>query len=364
MNPFISVAALVFVVGLMFMLPLIPAFVELLRKSDALPLSVVQQNAGEIRHFANSFRSYIRCLEPIVQHCVDSGTMETGTLSDGEKYIVLGRADEPFLRTLEQQDSMYPDLIVAGVDLIAPPHAIFSKDIYAARQFKGGEKANYRAIRGEQDVHLGAASRVLRWVHAVGEFTAELGCALYGRVSSDLLIRLHADCSFLRMNAPRIEIGHAASNADATSGMLNVTSDEGSGTSQRFLQDGDFEVLAGQVVNSNLVIRGNLRIRSGARVRGSVKSVKDMVIEDEVSVEGSLISARKMRIGASCAIHGPVIAERELTIAAGTHCGTQDFPTTVSAPQVEVEEGVVVFGTLWARERGHVMTKRHEVAPQ
>ena len=112
------------------------------------------------------------------------------------------------------------------------------------------------------------------------------------------------------------------------------------------------------------MIRGNLRIRSGARVRGSVKSVKDMVIENGVSVEGSLISARKMRIGAYCAIHGPVIAERELTIAGGTRCGTHEFPTTVSATQVEVEEGVVVFGTLWARERGHVVTRRHGVAPQ
>ena len=48
MNPYLAVAALVGMVGLMFMLPLLPALVELRRKSDALPLSVVQQNAGEI----------------------------------------------------------------------------------------------------------------------------------------------------------------------------------------------------------------------------------------------------------------------------------------------------------------------------
>jgi predicted acyltransferase (DUF342 family) len=79
-----------------------------------------------------------------------------------------------------------------------------------------------------------------------------------------------------------------------------------------------------------------------------------MVIEDGVSVEGSVISARKMRIGPHCAIHGPVIAERELVMAAGTHCGTMEYPTTVSAPEIDVEQGVVVFGTLWARERGRV----------
>jgi hypothetical protein len=32
-----------------------------------------------------------------------------------------------------------------------------------------------------------------------------------------------------------------------------------------------------------------------------------------------------------------------------------EHPTTVSAPQIEVEEGVVVFGTMWARELGRVV---------
>ena len=358
MNPYIAVAALVFVVGVMFTLPLVPALVELRRKSDALPLSVVQQNAGEIRHFANSFRTYINGLEPIILNCVASGTTDTGTLSDGENYVVLGRVDQALVRTLAERDPAHPVLVVSGVDLVVGPDSTFSKDIYACGQFEGGENNSYRAILGERDVHLGKASRVLRWVHAVGELTADFGCRLYGRVSSDLLIRLHADCSFLRVNAPRIEIGPESSSAEPArqeASGFPTSSGTGAGTSPRFFHDGDFEVLAGQIVRSNIVIRGNLHIRSGARVCGSVKSVKDMVIEDGVSVEGSVISARKMRIGPRCAIHGPVIAERELVIKVGTHCGTVEYPTTVSASDIEVEEGVVVFGTLWARERGHVV---------
>jgi predicted acyltransferase (DUF342 family) len=120
------------------------------------------------------------------------------------------------------------------------------------------------------------------------------------------------------------------------------------------LYHGDFEVRARQVIGSDIVIRGKLLIRSGARVCGSVKSDKEMVLEDGVSVEGSLISASKMRIGPQCKIYGPVIAEREIAIAAGARCGTAENPTTVSAPRIEVEEGVVVFGTLWAREYGQV----------
>ena len=356
MNPYLAVAALVFVVGLMLMLPLLPALIELRCKSDALPLTVVQQNAGEIRHFANSFRTYIRSLDPILRRCVDSGTTYSGTLSDGEEYVALGRTDKLLVRALQEQNADRPILIMSGVDLVVPPAATFSKDIYAGGQFEGGERSNYRAILGEQDVHLGGGSSVLRWVHAVGEFTADVGCDLYGRVSSDLLIRLHADCSFLRMNAPRIEIGHATSH-DETGPGASIHPNTGSQSSPRFLHDGDFEVHAGEVISSNLVIRGELHIRSGARVCGSVKSVKDMLIEDGVSVEGSLISARKMRIGSHCAIHGPMIAERALAIAAGTRCGTLEYPTTVSAPQIEVEEDVVVFGTLWAREHGHVVAR-------
>jgi hypothetical protein len=353
-SPYLAVSALVAVVSLMFMLPLVPAIAELRRKSDARPLSVVQQNAGEIRHFASSFRGYIKGLEPTLQRCAASGTSATGTLPDGEEYVVLGRADEALVLALEQRDATHPVVMVAGTDLMLPPDATFSRDIYSRGQFIGGEKNNYRAILGEKNVHLGVSSQVMRWVHAVGEFTADFNCRLYGRISSDSLIRLHAHCSFLRLNAPRIEIGRAAVNQDATTPQSIFPSKAAPEKTRRFLHDGDFEVGAGQVITSDIVIRGELRIRSGARVCGSVKSVQDMVVEDGVAVEGSLISARKMRIGPHCAIHGPVVAERELAIATGTHCGTLEHPTTVSAPQIEVEQGVVVFGTLWARERGQV----------
>jgi hypothetical protein len=354
-NPYLAVSALVFMVSLMLMLPLVPALVELRRKSDALPLNVVQQNAGEIRHFADSFRVYIKRLEPIMQGCIAASTSSTGTLPDGEEYVVLGQADQPLVLALQQCDATHPVVMVAGADLVLPSHATFSKDIYVGGQFRGGEKNNYRAILGEKDVYLGTSSRVMRWVHAVGEFTADLGCRLYGRISSDSLIRLQADCSFLRLNAPRIEIGHTAIHADANLSDWGITANPSAGVSRRFLHDGDFEVQAGQVIASDIVIRGKLHIRSGARICGSVKSIEDMVLEDGVSVQGSLISARRMRIGPHCAIHGPVVAERQLAIATGTRCGTLEHPTTVSAPRIEVAEGVVVFGTLWAREHGQVV---------
>jgi cytoskeletal protein CcmA (bactofilin family) len=356
MNPYLAVAALLLMVTVMLMLPLVPALVELFRKSDALPLKVVQENAGEIRHFANGFRDYIKRLEPTLQRCVADGTAATGSLPDGEEYVVLGRADEPLVAALQQRDATHPVMMAAGIDLIVPPSGTFSRDIYAGGQFIGGEQNNYRAILGEINVHLGASSRVMRWVHAVGEFSADLGCRLYGRISSDSLIRLNGECSFLRMNAPRIEIGSMATNSDTPPSIYPASKDPA--PSKRFLHDGDFDVQAGEVIGGNVVIRGNLHIRSGARICGSVKSTQDMVLEDGVSVEGSLISARKMLVGPNCMVHGPIVAERELRIATGARCGTLEHPTTVSAPRIEVEEGVLVFGTLWAREDGQVVARQ------
>jgi predicted acyltransferase (DUF342 family) len=354
-NPPFAVAALISVVAVMLLLPLAPAFVELRRKSDALPLNVIQQHAGEIRHFAQSFRTYIKDLDPLLQQCVASGTNASGVLPHGDEYVVLGRADEALLVALAQSDATRPVVIVAGTDLIVPPEATFSKDIYAAGRFLGGEGNNYRAILGERDVRLGDSSSVMRWVHAVGDFAASRGCKLYGRVSSDSAIQLHTDCNFLRLNAPRIEIGDATIATETTPANATPPANIVTEMPSRLFHDGDFEIPAGDVVRGNLVVRGRLHIGSGARVCGSVKSNKDMVVEEGVSVEGSLVSVRQMRIGPHCAVHGPVIAEHGLAIAKGTRCGSAENPTTVSAPHIEVEEGVVVFGTLWARESGQVV---------
>jgi cytoskeletal protein CcmA (bactofilin family) len=355
-NPHLAVAALFLMVGIMLMLPLIPSLVELRGKSDALPLSVVQQNAGEIRHFANSFRDYIKGIEPTVQRCVADGTTATGTLANGEEYVALGRADEALLRALEQRDALHPVVITAGVDLVVPGESTLSKEIYAGSLFLGGKKNNYRAILGESNVHLGESSHVTRWVHAVGEFMAERGCRLHGRISSDSVIRLGAECVFLRLNAPRIEIGNTTLNQDTTSSPVPEIAN--SAQSQRFFHVGDFEVQAGETIRGNVVIRGNLHIGSGARICGSVKSTRQLVLDDGVSVEGSLISAREMRIGSNCAVHGPVVAELELAIATGSRVGSLQHPTTVSAPWIKAEEGSLVFGTLWAREHGEVVANQ------
>jgi cytoskeletal protein CcmA (bactofilin family) len=346
-NPYLALVALVLGVSLLLALPLVPAVLELHRKSDAVPLSVVQENAGEIRHFADSFRSYIKGLEPDLLRSASSGVASTGTLRDGTHYVVLGGPDQP----VPLQGNVCPVLVASNWDLQLPSGITFLRDIYTVCDLVGGGGSNYRAILADGNIQLGSSARVLRWVHASGDLSVGVGCWLQGRASSNRVVRLQRNCIFLRLNAPLISISYTeetCTTPDPFAGRelpLNV---------QRVLHDGDFEIRPGEFVRTNLVVRGTVRVGEGARVCGSLKSCGDMVLASHVCVEGSLISGRQMRVGPSCAIYGPVIAERGMSIAAGTRCGTAAHPTTVSAPRIVVEEGIQIFGTLWARESGRV----------
>ena len=350
MNPFFAVVVLILLTALLMVLPLTPALVELRGKSDASPLSVIQQHTGEIRFFADGFRSYTKILEPALRECLNAGTHCVGIMPDGSEYLVLGRGEEALFLPFRERNQFKPVMIASGSDLLLPSETNFSKDIYSAGSVIGGTENRYRAILAEKDIRLGGKSSVMRWAHAVGECSADPGCQLYGRVSSDTGIRLSEACSFLRLNAPYLAIGpdpDPARNASPVSA--------GPAASQRLFHDGDFEIPARQTFLGSLVVRGRLRIGAGAAVRGSVKSEKELVVEAGVSVEGSLISASIMQIGPECSIQGPVIAERSVLIRKGTRCGSLQNPTTVSAPNVEIETGAVVFGTLWAREQGQVV---------
>jgi cytoskeletal protein CcmA (bactofilin family) len=354
MNPYLGTAVLFLVAGALFLLPLVPSFWELHRKSDAAALSVIQQHAGEIRYFADSFRGYIKPLEPLLNECGRSGRMVAGTMSDGTDYVVLGGRGGPLHLPVSPEDHDFQVLIAAADDLAVPSNAAFSRDIYARGRLLGGRDNRYRAILGEGDVNLGDRSTVLRWVHAVGDFNAGADSKLYGRISSERSIRLGMGCRFSRLHAPSIEVGQPP-RLDPPM-QLDHPSGAAQDNGARFLFEGNFEIPPGRFERS-LVVRGRLHIRSGARIWGNVKSWKDAVVESGVWVEGSLISAKNLVIGPNCRILGPAIAERQLFISSGTQFGTAENLTTVSAPQIEVAEGVRVFGSLWARQHGQAVMR-------
>lgn len=354
MNPVLARVLLVLVAGIFFTLPLLPALTELYLKRDAQPLNVIQQHAGEIRHFSFGFRNYIAALLEPLRECVASGTTAHGAMPNGDQYLLLGRADDTHLVSTGGETATCQSVVAAGMDMVLPDGITFAKEVYAAGKITGGEESVFRALLGEKDIQLGRASTVIRWVHAVGAFRAGRDCDLYGRISSDREIQLESGCAFQRLNAPRIVLGRSdAQETNPSAETAPLSPPVG-----RRLVDEDLEIQAGEIVSTNIVTRGRLHIGAGARVLGSVKSHGHIALGAGVHVEGSLISASTMHIGTDCRITGPVIAERGIAIDTGTRCGSVRTPTTVSAPTIEIADGVTVFGTIWARTEGHVVAER------
>jgi cytoskeletal protein CcmA (bactofilin family) len=361
-NPSVATVLLFLLAAVLLTLPLLPALRELRLKRDAEQLIVIQQHAGEIRHFAYSFRHYIEGLQGPLQQCIALGTSATGTLGNGDEYVLLGRNDDASLISAgKMKGSTCPLMVFVGADMALPAGLTFLKEVYAAGRLVGGEGATYRALLGERDIHLERSSKVMRWAHAVGIFRADHDCDLYGRVSSDQEILLQSGCMFQRLNAPSIampcdgaSVEHALSPASGVSANRQIPERP---LSRRLMVE-DFEIRSGEVITGNIVTRGKLRIGAGARVLGSAKSNREMVVEAGVAVEGSLISAATMHIGPGCQIRGPVIAEHGMVIESGTRCGSVQAPTTVSSPIIDVEEGSRFFGTLWARDEGRVVPSR------
>ena len=351
MNPVLATVLLISLAGILFTLPLLPALTELRLKCDAQPLNMIQQHAGEIRHFSYGFRNYITDLLEPLRECVASGTTGHGTMPDGDQYLLLGCIDDTSLVSARGKTATCKSVVAAGVDVVLPDGITFAKEVYAAGEFTGGEKSVFRALLGEKDIQLGRASTVVRWAHAVGAFRADRDCDLYGRISSDREIQLESGCAFQRLNAPRIVLGSCYLEETNVGAETAPTTVPGG----RRLVDEDLEIQAGEIVSANIVTRGRLHIAAGARVFGSIKSHKHMVLDAGVRVEGSLISASTIHIGPDCRITGPVIAEHGIAIETGTRCGSVWAPTTVSAPTVQIADGVTVFGTIWARTEGHVV---------
>ncbi|HKW16411.1 MAG TPA: hypothetical protein VJO35_02765 [Terriglobales bacterium] len=343
------VGLLVVVLATLLSVPLLPAIHELRNKQDAEPLHVIQQHAGDIRHFAQSFASLIKELEPILDRSRYCGDVTRGVLPDGSHYFVLGNADQIPVQKRHGL-SECPYVIAFSADVNCPGRMSFAKEIYSSRHFQGGDQNQYRAILGGAGIHLGRNSTVLRWAHAGGELIAHEGCSLYGRASAQERIELRPGSRFLRLNAPRIDVGLSSEENVSAPAISSSLATKGN----RILYEGDVVINAGEVVHGNVVARGKLHLAAGAHVIGSIKSNKNLVIENEAIVEGSVIGAEQIIVGSRCNLHGPVIAERSLVLYSGTICGTPHQLTTVSSPEIQVQAGVVVFGTLWARESGSV----------
>jgi len=119
------------------------------------------------------------------------------------------------------------------------------------------------------------------------------------------------------------------------------------------LVDEDLEIQAGENRLHKHCDSGKATHRSRrASGRQRQEAMNTLRWDTGVHVEGSLISASTMHIGTDCRITGPVIASAESPLILEPGAASVRAPTTVSAPRIEIADGVTVFGTYGRGPKG------------
>jgi len=349
-------------------LPLLPSLIEARRRTDIKPLRVVRTSDVDIRHFAKAFQAWVEGhLGEALAVCRAGGGPVQGQLGDGTPYVALPDGAAPALTTPPTGPVSCGAVVLGSGNLSLPPRALFPHEAYAAGSVEVGEQSVCRAILAGGDLQLGRGCWSLRWLHARASLLARESCALHGRASADVSMRLEEGCRFERLHAPTVAFGTPVPPTPVSqerepytaTDVPNLVED----AAGRWLVRRRLEIPAHRLVKSDLVVTGELRVGAGTRIVGNLKSHGDLYLAAGVVVEGSVVAGRDLSVGRGCDIRGPVVAERDGRIEAGTQVGSAKRPTTLSVRGLEIEAGSVVHGTVWAHGGGLVLPRPDAADP-
>ena len=359
--------AIAFVVlcAVLFVLPLLPALLEWRLKRDAAPLKVVREYDGNIKHFANGFRQFLGQHFPGL--IPDSAAAPGLPPMDPGSYQLIGAGGSASFAPAELAARACPRLLIGAGQVALGDGMFYEKELYAGADLGGGNGNSFRAILARGDIRLGDDCAILRWAHSDASLALGMRARLYGRVSAEREISLQRGSRFGRMWAPLIRFG-AAPSGSATELALRarhalVLPDDILDQSElRWLVSGSLKVPADASHAGDLVSRKHVSVGDHACLHGNIKSNGDMVIGNDVHIDGALVATGKLQIGRGCLIKGPIVCDGQVIIGSGTVIGRAGLPTTVTASEIRVEEGVLAHGTVWAREVGLVAAPRVEGA--
>lgn len=327
------------------LLPLVPALLELLRPTDATPLAMVGQDAGELTHFADRFRGY---LDEQLARSDDASTGSSGRFADGTPWVRLAAvADAPGAARVDA-------VVLADAGTRLPSDTVYTMELFARGDVACGARTVVRALLADGACELGDGSDVLRWVHADGALSVGADTSLHGRATSHEAIELQPGVRFARLRAPRIATCGTAdaepsppARREPDAALTPFTPPGAARLGEGYLRvDGSLDVPPRSLVRGNLIVRGDLRLGEGSRVLGAVKAHGSVTVGRDVAVEGAVVARREVHVGVGAQLGGVVIAEGAVELAERVRVGQPDRPATIAAPRVRLALHVTVHGAI------------------
>ncbi len=344
---FVLLAAIVF-------LPMVPALLEWARPTDAEPLHINRHDALDPPYLATSFAA--KLAKAILNQRQRLGPYDLALAA-------------PFpspwpLNAREQRKGGSGRAWHGSGDLVAPNGMRFLAPVAAKGKLQTAVGATYHSLWAGALLTLASGSKVLRWAHG-HTVLVEDHCQLTGRITASQRLIVAGECKFTLLHAPVVQFGKlgAAIPVAPMLGRLGLPEEaqpDASGT--RALCSEALTVDAYRSWSVDLVCRHDLSLGDGCRAGGSIKAHGHLSLGDGCQVVGNLVAGKTLVLGAGCWVNGSIIAEGTVVLGPGCIVGSPQSPATVAAPHIEVADGVVVHGTVWAGVAGVVLPTANALA--
>lgn len=336
---------LLVLLSLVVVAPLWPAWLEWRYPTDDKPLHIDQEDALDPPYLAKSFSHQL----------VSALANKSDRL--GEYQLSMAPPQGPWpLSAIERRIGRSRLLWYAAVHLTLPEQLRLLAPAAARGNLCTASDGIYHSLWAGRHMRLSEGSTVQRWAHGrVVEVLA--GCVLQGRVTADECIHVSGECTFKLLHAPVIEFGSPPKSPSLVNAVVpyrpglppQAKLDESTG---RALCDESLRVEAYRSWAADLVCRGNLDLGQGCVVNGSIKAHGMLVLAAGCQVSGNLVAGRAIHLGAGSTVLGSVVSETLIVLSAGCVVGSPERPATVSAPLLEIAQGVTIHGTVWAGKIG------------
>lgn len=328
---------------------LFPVFAALIicKRIKGKALSIQQDKVRDPRYFAKSFRGKI---EEALKKEEEQGREETpDSITLSRKEDILYASEKLFGKETCKK------LVVADEALsVIPSGVTFEKEIYARQDLCFWKDIMLRGAYANGNMVFGEEITLLRWADAEGTVTVYDNCDLGISLTSASGISIGRNCTFHRLYAPVIylghypdgkesdgigdesaigvygaqrererEISHVSENETNEAGVadFSVVNKRTITVTEEVIVEGDItsesgvRLCQGAVVCGNVFAGEDVILEKGARVLGSVFAQGSVLMEDESQVGqlgciSSVVARETLEIRRECRIYGYASCER------------------------------------------------------
>lgn len=338
----LAVVAFIAMCLVLFTLPFIPAYLEWKHASDSVALPVFTDYENDIDHFAKRL------------HADVAAKLGLG-LATGYEVFDFVPAPVENMQWTEARKRLISCCSIATVLPICSP-----QPLYVEGSVKAGADSVFTALYATGDIKLEDRSKILNWAHADGVVQLAANSVAIRRISAGAFIALGEGVWFERLNAPSVRFGsHISRNNNQNrleqspanlADVINVTQQ----TPSLYFVRGDCELADDTIYHGSLVVTGILTIGSRTKVIGDIKARKGLLVRDGASVQGAVTCDKYIHVFSDASVQGPMLSESDIVLDLNAVIGLPEAPTSVSARNILVNEGVIVHGSIWAHDIGMV----------